>query len=160
MTISALSNFETKSLGKLLRLSKIRQYDDDEQIIKEGDYDPWLYFLLSGKIRIAKEGLTIGHIDKQGEIFGEMGLVSDEPRFATVVAAEDSRLIMVHDKAFHQSLVNEKMPIIKPLIKQLVERLKNVELQNQDYLKRIDHLQNELSYAREKLLNYELAKEE
>ena len=29
-------------------------------IIEEGDLDPWLYFLLSGKIRITKEGMEIG----------------------------------------------------------------------------------------------------
>ena len=57
LAIPALKNFETKSLGKLLRLSKIREYEDGERIIKEGDFDPWLYFLLSGKIRITKEGL-------------------------------------------------------------------------------------------------------
>jgi CRP-like cAMP-binding protein len=54
MTISTLSHFETKNLGKLLRLSKIREYEDGEIIIKEGDMDMWIYFLLGGKIRITK----------------------------------------------------------------------------------------------------------
>jgi CRP/FNR family transcriptional regulator, cyclic AMP receptor protein len=70
MAISALRNFETKSLGKLLKLSKIREYDDGEAIIREGDSDPWLYFLLSGKVRISKQGLEIGVIDKRA-IFSE-----------------------------------------------------------------------------------------
>ena len=42
LAIPALKNFETKSLQKLLRLSKIREYEDAELIIKEGDLDPWL----------------------------------------------------------------------------------------------------------------------
>jgi len=67
---------------------------------------------------------------------------------------------MVQDKAFHLALVNEKMPIIKPLIKQLVERFRNVEMKNYEYLKRINHLEEELAYAREKLLNHELARED
>jgi CRP-like cAMP-binding protein len=75
LTIPALRNFEAKSLGRLLNLSKIREYEDGEQIIKEGDFDPWLYFLLSGKIRITKEGLEINSIDKKGEIFGEMAWI-------------------------------------------------------------------------------------
>ena len=61
LAIPALKNFETKSLGKLLRLSKIREYEDGECIIEEGDYDPWLYFLLSGGIRITKEGIGNRH---------------------------------------------------------------------------------------------------
>mgnify|MGYP000444780396 CR=1 FL=1 len=86
MAIPALRDFETKSLGKLLKLSKIREYEDGEAIIREGDSDPWLYFLLSGKIRISKEGLEIGIIDKKGEIFGEMRIVDSMDRSATVKA--------------------------------------------------------------------------
>jgi CRP-like cAMP-binding protein len=86
LTIPALRNFEAKSLGKLLNLSKIREYEDGEQIIKEGDFDPWLYFMLSGKIRITKEGLEINTIDKKGEIFGEMRIIDSLSRSASVSA--------------------------------------------------------------------------
>jgi CRP-like cAMP-binding protein len=86
LTIPALRNFEAKSLGKLLNLSKIREYEDGEQIIKEGDFDPWLYFMLSGKIRITKEGLEINTIDKKGEIFGEMRVIDSLSRSASVFA--------------------------------------------------------------------------
>jgi CRP-like cAMP-binding protein len=84
MTIPALKNFETRSLSRLLRLSKIRQYEHGECIIKEGAYDPWLYFLLSGEIRITKEGEEICRINKLGEIFGEMRIVDSLSRSATV----------------------------------------------------------------------------
>ena len=86
MSIQALRNFETKSLGKLLKLSKIREYENGETIIREGDQDTWLYFLLSGKIRISKENLEIGVIDTKGEIFGEMRIVDTMHRSATVSA--------------------------------------------------------------------------
>ena len=86
VTIPALKNFEKKSLGRLLRLSKIRQYEDGECIIREGDLDPWLYFLLSGKIRISKEGHDIGIIDRKGEIFGEMRIIDSLSRSASVFA--------------------------------------------------------------------------
>ena len=55
MTIPALQNFETRSLSNLLKLSKIRQYENGEVIIHEGDSDPWLYFLLNGALRIEKK---------------------------------------------------------------------------------------------------------
>lgn len=86
MQIQALKHFETRNLGKLLRLSKIRQYEDGEQIIQEGDLDPWLYFLLSGSIRIVKEGEEIGTINRKGEIFGEMRIIDDQSRSASVYA--------------------------------------------------------------------------
>ncbi len=149
-------------MGETERLTT-QTYQPGEVIFHEGDPGKHVYLIVSGSVEIYK---TVGDQRQllntigSGEIFGEMGLVSNEPRFATVIAAEDCRLIMVQDKAFHLALVNEKMPIIKPLISQLVERFRTVETQNHDYFKRIQHLENELSYAREKLLNYELAKED
>jgi CRP/FNR family cyclic AMP-dependent transcriptional regulator len=86
MTIQALKHFETRNIGKLLRLSKIRQYEDGEVIITEGDRDPWLYFLLSGEIKIVKEDEQIGSIRTRGEIFGEMRIIDDQSRSASVCA--------------------------------------------------------------------------
>jgi CRP-like cAMP-binding protein len=69
-----------------LRLSKIREYEDGELIIREGDKDPWLYFLLSGSLRIRKNGIEIGRIDQEGEIFGEMRIIDSLTRSASVYA--------------------------------------------------------------------------
>ena len=97
--ISALKNFETKSLQKLLRLSRIREYEDGEVIIREGDLDPWLYFLLSGKIRVSKENLEINTIDKKGEIFGEMRIIDFMQRSASVVAVGKTICLAVDTSA-------------------------------------------------------------
>ncbi len=90
-------------MSKLLRLSKIRQYEDGETIIAEGDYDPWLYFLLSGRIRVAKEGVTISRIDKQGEIFGEMRVIDERSRSASVYA-EGQTVCLAVDTAAHDRI--------------------------------------------------------
>ncbi len=99
MSISALKHFETRNLGKLLRLSKIRQYEDGELIIKEGDIDPWLYFLLSGEIKVVKDGEEIGTITKNGEIFGEMRVIDDEIRSASVHAVGKTVCLAVDTSA-------------------------------------------------------------
>ena len=97
--IPALRNFETKSLQKLLRLSRIREHEDGEVIIREGDLDPWLYILLSGKIRITKEDMEINTIDKKGEIFGEMRVVDFMKRSASVVAVGKTICLAVDTSA-------------------------------------------------------------
>lgn len=99
MTIQALKHFETRNLGKLLRLSKIRQYEDGEQVIQEGDMDPWLYFLLSGSIKITKEGQEIGTIKRKGEIFGEMRIIDDQSRSASVYAVGKTVCLAVDTSA-------------------------------------------------------------
>lgn len=86
MSIPGLKDFETRNLSKLLRLSKIREYEDGEAIIREGDNDPWLFFLLSGKVKISKRGVLIGRLTEVGEIFGEMRIVDSMARSATVTA--------------------------------------------------------------------------
>jgi signal-transduction protein with cAMP-binding, CBS, and nucleotidyltransferase domain len=86
--IPAFKTFETKDLAKLLRISKIRRYEDGEIIIQEGSTDQWLYFLLSGRIRVSKDGQDICTIDKMGEIFGEMRIIDSLSR-STSVYAED-----------------------------------------------------------------------
>ena len=107
LTIPALRNFEAKSLGKLLNLSKIREYEDGEQIIREGDFDPWLYFLLSGKIRITKEGLEINTIDKKGEIFGEMRVIDSLSRSASVSAIGKTICLAVDTSAKNRMSSND-----------------------------------------------------
>jgi len=86
MNIPTLKHFEIKSLGKLLKLSKIREYEDGEIIIQEGASDPWLYFLLAGGISVRKENIEIASIDKKGEIFGEMRVIDSMSRSASVCA--------------------------------------------------------------------------
>lgn len=102
LSIPALKNFETRNLSKILRLSKIREYDDGEVIIKEGDIDPWLYFLLSGKVVIKKSGVVISSINTIGEIFGEMRIVDDKARSATVYAEGRTVCLAVNTSAQKQ----------------------------------------------------------
>jgi CRP-like cAMP-binding protein len=86
MAIPALKSFETENLGKLLRLSKIREYEDGEEIIKEGDLDPWIYFLLSGEATVQKDGESITMFGEMGSLFGEMSVIDNQSRSASVVA--------------------------------------------------------------------------
>ena len=108
MAIPALKAFETRSLSKILRLSKIREYEDGEVIIKEGDIDPWLYFLLSGQVRVEKSGEEITSISKTGEIFGEMRIVDDKARSASVIADGKTICLAVNTTAQQRLMAHGK----------------------------------------------------
>jgi CRP-like cAMP-binding protein len=135
MAIPALRHFETKNLAKLIRLSKIRQYEDGEQIIKEGDLDKWLYFLLSGKVRIVKDGVEIQAIDKMGEMFGEMRLIDSLSRSASIYAVGPTVCLSVDTSAAgRRGFENEKVDFLFLLYRMFAEyasirlRLTNDEL--------------------------------
>ncbi len=86
LILPTFKKLEADNLGKLLRLSKIRQYQHGEWIIREGDLDPWLYFLLSGRVRVEKEGVEIAKITEPGHLFGEMRILDSASRSASVFA--------------------------------------------------------------------------
>jgi CRP/FNR family transcriptional regulator, cyclic AMP receptor protein len=99
MSIPGLKNFEAKSVGKLIKLSKVREYRDGEVIIQEGEQDPWMYILLSGKIRIFKENHEIAMIGKKGEIFGEMRIIDSKARSASAAAVGKTVCLAVNTTA-------------------------------------------------------------
>lgn len=86
LTIPCLKSFQPQSVGKLLTLSKIREYKNGEIIIQEGGQDSWLYILLSGKVSIRKESHQISMIENAGEIFGEMRVIDSRERSASASA--------------------------------------------------------------------------
>ena len=86
--IPTLIPFDQKNLKGLLKLSKIRQFEPEEIIIEEGSFDNWIYFLVSGKVQVLKQGKEISVLDRTGDIFGEMGVIDGAARSATVQAVD------------------------------------------------------------------------
>jgi CRP-like cAMP-binding protein len=99
MSLTPLRKFETDKLRQLIRLSKIREYGSGEVIIEEGEEDPYLYFLLKGKVGVRKEGVPISMIEKEGEIFGEMRVLDGLARSATATAEEKAVCLAVDTSA-------------------------------------------------------------
>ena len=93
--IPTLDFFEDKDLEGLLKLSRVIKYEPGEVILKEGQQDNWIYFILSGKVGVQKEGETIGVLKRQGDIFGEMSIIDDSPRSATIIAIEETACLAI-----------------------------------------------------------------
>jgi CRP-like cAMP-binding protein len=90
MAIPVFKDFEVESLGELLKISKIREYKDGEQIIKEGKHDPWLYFLHTGRVKIVTHGQVLAELRRCGDVFGEMGMIKGNKRSASAYAVGDT----------------------------------------------------------------------
>ena len=84
-----LDNFSEEELKGILQLSKIRKYAADEVILEEGYLDCWIYFLVSGKVKVVKHGEDLSIMGKTGDVFGEMGIIDGSPRSASVYAVDD-----------------------------------------------------------------------
>jgi len=90
-------------------------------IFNEGDERDNLYIVQSGKIEIYD---SHGHIRMvgEGEIFGEMALITHSQRTASAAAAEDSRLVAISAKRF-LFLIDKNRDFALTIMRVLCERL-------------------------------------
>lgn len=86
----AFQEIQDSNLLNMLELSKIRKYEPGEQIMEEGAFDCWVYFLISGKVRVEKQGSTLCEMENHGDMFGEMSVVDGSARSASVFAITDT----------------------------------------------------------------------
>lgn len=84
--IPILNSLKKEELRGLLNMSKVVIYEEEEYIIREGQFDNWIYFLLSGKVGIQKHGETIAELQRLGDLFGEMGVIDGSPRSASIIS--------------------------------------------------------------------------
>jgi len=95
VAIPVFKDFEVQNLGELLNASKIRKYEHGEVIIKEGEHDPWLYFLLSGRVRISKHSKLLADLRRSGDVFGEMGMIGGFDRSASAIAVGETSCLTI-----------------------------------------------------------------
>lgn len=82
---------------------RLKEYDKDDVIFRQGDESREVYFLLKGKVRIYKispaGGETSIDIFSTSDVFGEFAALDNEPRNATAQAVSPvSLLIMPQDR--------------------------------------------------------------
>ncbi|HZO00486.1 MAG TPA: cyclic nucleotide-binding domain-containing protein [Burkholderiales bacterium] len=97
-------------------------------IMAGGDPTDSLYIVLSGRLKVMmsdSEGKeVILSILGAGEFFGEMGLIDDEPRSATVITIEPCELLSIAKRDFKKCLADNfemTMAVMRGLVKRLRE---------------------------------------
>lgn len=122
--------FSQEELTTMLNMSKLRIYRSGETIIQEGNIDPWVYFLVSGRIKISKKGETVTVIRRQGDIFGEMRFIDNAPRSASAHAEGDTVCIAVDSEYVEKLTGKDKIAfgyiLYRVISEILAERLRTV----------------------------------
>jgi len=109
--------FEDLTLEEILHLIEmVRVVDCDagDILIKEDEQSTSLYIIFMGACSVKRADTEIA-ILTQGNHFGEMALINDSPRSATVCATEPSRLLVLDKKAFLKLIEQEKAMGVKLL---------------------------------------------
>ncbi len=116
-----LTDDEKKMLADHLRYAP---FTKDETITREGAVAHWLYILREGKARITVniDGIqkTINDLEAP-DFFGEMGMMTGEPRAASVLAVTDVECFRL-DKAGFQTIITERPEIAAKISETLASR--------------------------------------
>jgi CRP-like cAMP-binding protein len=124
-TVPLLAGLEPSVRRRLAEVGKRRTYSADEAIVREGTTGTALYIVLSGDARVEQDGQTIGTLGT-GDFFGELALIEEHPRSATVIATSDTDCLLFPAWEF-TALLEEHPEIAVPILRVLIRRLHRSE---------------------------------
>jgi CRP-like cAMP-binding protein len=108
-------------LQKIASLADELDLGEGATLIREGERGREFIVIADGTVRVTRKGKAVRDLGA-GDFIGEIALVADVPRTATVTATSPVRLLVVTDRAFRGLL--EQMPsIAKKVLQSLGERL-------------------------------------
>lgn len=114
-TMPALESFDDKDLKELLRISKIVRYAPKELIVDESSYDGWIYYLISGRVRIMKAGNELAVLQRTGDVFGEVGSMGRGDLSVSVFALDQATCLKI-DISSVDGLPNENRWVLRYVI--------------------------------------------
>lgn len=94
----------------------------DETIFEEGDLGDSMFIIVDGAVRIHKGNKEIAVLSK-GKFIGEMALLDQEPRSASVTTTEETVLLKINGEDFYD-LMASRMEIMQGIVKVLTHRLR------------------------------------
>jgi CRP/FNR family transcriptional regulator, cyclic AMP receptor protein len=129
-TVPLFSSLPEDQLRMLAMLGTRKSAPRSTTIMAGGDPTDSLYIVLSGRLKVMmsdSEGKeVILAILGPGEFFGEMGLIDDEPRSATVVTIEPCELLSIAKRDFKKAMA-ENWQMTEAVMRGLVKRLREAD---------------------------------
>ena len=94
-------------------------FERDEVVFMQGDFGDKLYFIVRGEVEILIDGVVARTLHA-GDSFGEIALVSNNPRAATVRAVSPLDVVSVSRSAFERLLAH--LPGMHDTMHQIIAR--------------------------------------
>jgi len=155
--VPALASFTDDQLDDVLNSSSLLQCEPSDCIIKEGSIDSRIYVLLSGELEVRVGGKKVAAITRIGEVFGELALVNQDKRLASVIASTKSVCLAVDQKFLQDIHPREQDPAFHAALYEFVARLMVRKLEATS--RRLAEVEKELRDIREAQNHSKAAKE-
>ena len=114
----------TDDLERLAGIGRRRAYEAGQDIVRKGDVEGGLFFILSGSATVQTGGAS--HTLGPGSFFGEMALLDGGPRVATVTAATPMYLLVLSRPEFN-GLILDVPKVARRMLEAVGARLRQVE---------------------------------
>lgn len=117
-----------KALERLERIARARNFKSGEVIVKEGDEGVGFFAITKGKVDVTRAETKLATFSK-GDCFGEMALLDNYRRSATVKATEDTETLAMSRWDFlaelraSSDLAVEMLSVLSRRVRDLDERL-------------------------------------
>lgn len=98
-----LAGMTEADMSMLARASVVRQFAPGQTVMIKGEPGATMYFILSGAVAVTIDGKEVARLPA-GQIFGEMALLTGEPRQADIRAVEPARCLEVDREGFRMVL--------------------------------------------------------
>ncbi|MFA7384272.1 MAG: type IV-A pilus assembly ATPase PilB [Desulfurivibrionaceae bacterium] len=111
-----------ESLPAYLVHPDIEEYEDGDFIIRQNNNDVDFFKLVTGAVSVVKDGKKIAEITEPGEYFGEMSVISGEPRSASITSKGRSKIKRFPGDKL-QEVIQKYPDVSSHLFKTVVNRL-------------------------------------
>ena len=128
--VPLFSDLSEAELARFAEVAREREYPKNSVILFEDDPGDALYIVSGGQVKVVLIGEdgreVILSVLSDGDFFGEMSLIDDEPRSAHVIAMRDSRLLVLRRDDFQQQIQQHPSIALK-VLKVMVQRLRRAD---------------------------------
>lgn len=150
-TLPAMASIDEKDLQELLRISKIVRYEAKERIVDESTNDGWIYYLISGRVRIVKKGTELAVLHRIGDVFGDVGKLGGGDLSVSVHALEDTVCLKIAissvDGLPHENRFVFRYAIFRGFAEVMAKRLRITTAKYNAALEEIERLKDQLKDA-------------
>jgi CRP/FNR family transcriptional regulator, cyclic AMP receptor protein len=119
--VPLFSGCSKRDLEQIAQIADEIDLAEGKEMTREGSRGREFFVLLEGDADVTKGGSSINKLGA-GDFFGEIALVSDSPRTATVTATSPVRALVITDRSFRR-LLDEQPEIQRKVLVALAERL-------------------------------------
>ncbi len=127
--VPLFANLTDEDLRQLCRMSETVSVTPGELVCKEGEIGDALYVILDGELAVTKlqdgEDVALAVV-RTGELIGEMSLIEQVPRNASVRTLKESRLLAISQAAF-QNLIKYSPSAHLAILRTVTARLRSTE---------------------------------